>query len=154
LLPGNRLGSGIAQDYDNVESRWSPVSSAVIGSAIAVHRTLGPGLLESTYSVCLAEEFAKRGIGFEREVPIPVVYGGVQLECGYRIDFLVERSLVVEIKSVRRLLPIHEAQVLTYLKLLEIDEGLLVNFNVQVLRHGLRMLVRNPKSSFPPSSLL
>jgi GxxExxY protein len=115
-------------------------SDTVIGACIEVHRHLGPGLLESTYEHCLCHELALRGIPFRRQVPVPLSYKGLSLDCAYRLDLLVEPQLLVELKAVERLLPIHEAQVLTYLKLTGLKTALLVNFNMPVLRFGLRRL--------------
>ena len=112
----------------------------IIGSAIEVHRSLGPGLLESAYEACLCKELSLQGITFERQKSLPINYKGVNLDCGYRIDVLVG-DVVVEIKSVEKLLPIHDAQLLTYLKLSGCHVGLLVNFNVPVLRDGIRRRV-------------
>jgi GxxExxY protein len=113
----------------------------IIGAAIEVHRQLGPGLLESAYEECLAREVSIRGILFERQKPIPVVYKGIKLECGYRIDLLVERRIVVELKSIAEIAPIHEAVVLTYLKLSGNTVGLLINFHVTVLKDGIRRYI-------------
>ena len=113
----------------------------VIGCAIEVHRTLGPGLLESTYENCLTQEFLLHGLTFERQFAIPVSYKGIELDCGYRIDFLVESKIVVELKTVERLLPIHKAQALTYLKILGVKQAFLINFNVRRLPEGLRSLL-------------
>ena len=113
----------------------------IIGAAIEIHRLLGPGLLESAYEECLARELTLRGLQFERQKPIPVVYKDVQLECGYRIDLLVEGRIVVELKAVGALAPIHEAIVLTYLKLSDRLLGLLINFNVPVLKDGIRRFI-------------
>jgi GxxExxY protein len=113
----------------------------IIGAAIEVHRELGPGLLESAYEECLCHELRLRGLAFERQVPLPLVYKGVKLDCGYRIDVLVERRVVVEVKSVECVLPIHEAQLLTYLKLGGWRVGLLINFNVPLLKDGIRRLI-------------
>ena len=121
----------------------SDVSGRVIGAAIAVHRALGPGLLESTYSHCLTHEFHYRGISFAREVAIPVVYRETRLDCGYRVDFVVESEVLVEIKAVEHLSPVHQAQVLTYLKLLNLRRALLINFNVTILKAGLKSLLRS-----------
>lgn len=118
------------------------VSTAVIGAAIAVHRALGPGLLESAYDRCLEYEFGKRELHFVREAPVPVVYREVTLDCGYRVDFVVESQVVVEIKSIERLLPIHQAQVLTYLRLLNLKQALLINFNAPTLKEGLKSFLR------------
>jgi GxxExxY protein len=105
-----------------------------------VHRALGPGLLESAYQVCLACELAQCNVKFMTQVPLPVTYRGVKLDCGYRLDFLVEDLVIVEIKSVERLAPIHSAQVITYLKLMQRPVGLLLNFNVTALNRGIRRL--------------
>ena len=115
-----------------------PYSRSVIGAAIDVHRALGPGLLESTYRSCLCYEFLVRELPFVCEVPVPVVYGGVKLDCGYRVDVVVGASLVLELKSVSAIEPVHEAQLLTYMKLGGWRLGLLINFNVPVLRDGIR----------------
>ena len=110
----------------------------VIGAAIEVHRSLGPGLLESAYQECLARELVLRQIPFERERPLPLAYKGIRLECGYRVDLLVAQSVVVEIKAIEEIAPIHEAQLLTYLQLGGWHVGLLINFNVVVLKNGIR----------------
>lgn len=117
------------------------LTEKVIGAAMEVHRALGPGLLESAYESCLARELAMQGITFEQQVELPVVYRGVPLSCGYRLDFLVEGKLILELKAVEELLPIHEAQLLTYLKLSDKRIGLLINFNVVLLKQGLRRIV-------------
>ena len=117
------------------------LSDAVIGAAIEVHRMLGPGLLESAYEECLCRELALREIAFERQVALPVVYKEVKLECGYRMDIVVAKLIVVEVKAVDAIAPIHEAQLLTYLKLSGIRVGLLLNFNVPVLKDGIRRRV-------------
>lgn len=114
------------------------LSERVIGCAIEVHRALGPGLLETAYEQCFAHELAQKGIGFRLQVPMPVSYKSVQLDCGYRIDLLVEDQLLIELKSVERLLPIHDAQLLTYLKLSRVRTGLLINFNERRLVDGIR----------------
>ena len=118
------------------------LTGRVIGAAIEVHKELGPGLLESAYEACLAAELGARGIRFQRQVDVPVVYRDVRLDSGYRLDFLVEKELVVEIKSVAALDPIHTAQVLTYLKLGNYRIALLINFNTKYLGEGsIRRLV-------------
>ncbi len=114
------------------------ITQHVIGAAIEVHRQLGPGLLESAYEECLCHELALRKITFERQKPIPLVYKEVKLDCGYRLDLLVEERIVVELKSVDGLGPIHEAIVLTYLKLSGHKLGLLINFNVPLLKDGIK----------------
>lgn len=117
------------------------ISGQVIGAAIAVHRELGPGLLESAYEACLVHELRQRGVQVEQQIPQPVFYKGLQLECGYRLDLLVENRVIVELKAVETLLPIHEAQLLTYLKLRQLRLGLLINFNVPILKHGIKRLL-------------
>jgi GxxExxY protein len=116
-------------------------SNKLIGLAIEVHRHLGPGLLESAYEDCLAFEIKQNGMAFQRQVPLPVIYKGIKLDCAYRLDFVVEGYLILEIKSVERILPIREAQLLTYLKLSGRNLGLLLNFNVPLLRDGIRRMV-------------
>ena len=117
------------------------LTGQIIGAAIEVHKQLGPGLLESTYQACLCHELELRGISFECQKPLPLEYKGIKLECGYRIDLLVAGSVILEIKSVEALAPVHEAQLLTYLKLTGIRIGFLINFNVVVLKNGIRRLV-------------
>ena len=112
----------------------------VISAAIEVHKTLGPGLLESAYEQCLCHEFDLRGISYERQKELPVEYKGVKLDCGYRLDVLVENRLIVELKACESLEKIHEAQLLTYLKLTNIRIGLLINFNVPVLKDGIKRI--------------
>jgi len=119
---------------------FSELSHRVIGCAIEVHRHLDPGLLEATYQQCLAHELHLQSIAFQIECPLPVTYKGVHLDCGYRIDLLVEKELIIELKSVEQLQGIHQAQLITYMKLAGIDQGLLVNFNVVHLKDGLRSL--------------
>lgn len=117
------------------------ITEAIIGAAIEVHRVLGPGLLESAYEECLCRELALQRVPFERQRPLPVEYKGLLLDCGYRLDLLVSGVVVVEIKAVEDLLPIHEAQLLTYLRLGGWKAGLLINFNVPVLKRGIRRCV-------------
>ena len=112
------------------------LSEQVIGAAIEVHRELGPGLMESCYEECLCHELHLRDLKFERQVPLPVRYKGVALDCGYRIDLVVEKSLILELKCLEHILPVHEAQLLTYLKLTGKRVGLILNFNVSVLTRG------------------
>ena len=130
------------------------LTEKIIGAAIEVHRTVGPGLLESAYEECLAHEMKLRGLNYERQVPLPVAYKGVKLDCGYRLDFLVEKAVVLELKTVDTLQPIHEAQVLTYLKLGGWTVGLLVNFNVPVLKNGIKRVVLNYKDFSATSASL
>ncbi len=119
------------------------LSGRIIGAAIEVHRVLGPGLLESAYEGCLAHEFTLRGIPFERQKPLPVVYKGVKVDCGFRLDLVVGDLVIVELKSVAELNDIHKAQLLTYLKLTDKKLGLLLNFNVKRLQHGIKRIVNN-----------
>jgi GxxExxY protein len=125
----------------SIERLENDISGKIIGAAIEVHRKLGPGLLESAYEECLCCEMALRGIKFERQVPLPLNYKGVDLDCGYRLDLLVEDKVIVELKSIEVLEPIHDAQLLTYLKLRNARLGLIINFNVMMLKDGVRRLV-------------
>lgn len=118
------------------------ITEIIIGCAIEVHRQLGPGLLESAYEECLCFELKKAGLKFERQKPVPVVYKDIKLDCGYRIDILVENRVVVELKTVEVLNPVHEAQILTYMKFAEKKIGLLINFYVSMLKDGLKRYVR------------
>ena len=117
------------------------ITGAVIGAAIEVHRTLGPGLLESAYEECLCREPELRNIPFERQKPLPLKYKGTDIDCAYRLDIVVGHEVVVELKACNALEPVHEAQLLTYLRLSGVKVGLLINFNVPVLRDGIRRLV-------------
>ncbi|MBX7257404.1 MAG: GxxExxY protein [Candidatus Hydrogenedentes bacterium] len=119
-------------------AKFVEIKEAIIGAAIEVHRELGPGLLESAYEECLAYELSLRGLTARRQVELPVIYKRLELDCGYRIDLIVEEAVVVELKAVEKLLPIHEAQILTYLKLSEMSVGLLLNFNVPLMRDGIK----------------
>ncbi|TSA48943.1 GxxExxY protein [archaeon] len=120
---------------------FDKLSNRVIGCALEVHRELGPGLLESTYEQCLAHELKLNGIRFELQHPLPVKYKGMRLDCGYRVDVLVEDKLIIELKSVERIKAIHEAQLLTYMRLSGIRIGLLINFNVMKLKDGIKRFV-------------
>jgi len=117
------------------------ITEAIIGAAIEVHRALGPGLLESAYVACLVYELIQRGYKVLTEVPLPLVYKGVKLDCGYRLDLLVNDKVIVEIKSVDRLAPIHDAQIISYLKISGHKVGLLINFNVKMVKDGVRRFV-------------
>ncbi len=128
-----RLITTEAQRHREIEDGKDPRTSPIIGAAIEVHRNLGPGLLESAYEECLCHELHLRGIDCKRQVPLPVLYKGLKLDCGYKIDLIVQDEVVVELKAVERVLPIHEAQLLTYLKLTGKRVGLLINFNVPLL---------------------
>ncbi len=122
-------------------SHESGLGERIIGLAITVHRYLGPGLLESAYEECLCLELKEAGISYKRQVPLPIVYKSVRLECGYRMDIVADNEIVIEIKAVDQLLPIHEAQILTYLRLSGLRAALLMNFNSTVLKNGLRRFV-------------
>jgi len=125
--------------------KWGEDGSArVIGALIAVHRALGPGLLESAYEVCLCRELELRGFRFARQVAVAITYRGATVDCAYRIDVLVEDRIAIELKAAETLLPLHAAQLLTYMKLARLPIGLLVNFNVKVLRDGLRRVSLHP----------
>ncbi len=123
------------------EHQENDISGKIIGAAIEVHKHLGPGLLESAYEECLCCEMQLRGIEFKRQVPLSLNYKGIVLDCGYRLDLLVEDKVIVELKSIEGLEPIHEAQMLTYLKLRNAWLGLIINFNVIMLKDGVRRLV-------------
>ena len=121
--------------------QFDELSKKVIGCAIEVHRELGPGLLESAYEQCLAHELGLKGIPFELQKTMPVQYKGLLIDCGYRLDLFIDERLIVELKSVAIIDPIHEAQILTYLKLAKIKTGLLINFNVSLLKDGIKRFV-------------
>ena len=118
-----------------------PLTDKVIGLAIEVHRTLGPGLLESAYEECLCFELTRSPLSFRRQVPLAISYKSIDLDCGYRADLIVEDELILELKAIDRLLPLHDAQLLTYLKLSGLKKGLLLNFNTVLLKDGIRRLV-------------
>jgi GxxExxY protein len=120
---------------------FDELSKRVIGCALEVHRHLGPGLLESSYEQCLAHELSCAKLPFQLQVGLPLQYKSLRLDCGYRIDLLVDGKLILELKSVEQLLPIHEAQLLTYMKLAQIATGLLINFNVPLLKQGIKRFV-------------
>jgi GxxExxY protein len=119
------------------------ITEQVIGACIEIHKQLGPGLLESAYEECLCYELSNLGIAFERQRPLPVHYKSVLLDCGYRLDLVVDNRIILELKTVENLLPIHEAQLLTYLKLSGLTLGLLINFNVPVLKNGIKRIANN-----------
>lgn len=125
----------------NTKMKFEKLSNQVIGCALEVHRNLGPGLLESTYEQCLAHELKTADIPFKLQHPLPVAYKNIRLNCGYRIDILVDDRMILELKSVDALLPIHQAQLLTYMKLAQISIGLLINFNVKLLKDGIKRLI-------------
>jgi GxxExxY protein len=124
----------------NPDSRWAgedPLTFEIIGGAIEVHKALGPGLLESIYEECLAVELTERGLKVQRQVPVPVVYKGRRLDCAYRADMIVNGLVLVELKAVEKILPVHEAQLLSYLKLMNLKVGLLFNFHTPYLRDSI-----------------
>ncbi len=125
------------QRHREGEEQRDPRTSAIIGAAIEVHRHLGPGLLESAYEECLCHELHLCGLAFERQVDLPVSYKGLKLDCGYRIDLIVQKEVVVELKAIERIMPIHQAQLLTYMKLSGMSVGLLINFNAPLLTQGI-----------------
>src|SRR5712692_3623572 len=125
------------------------ISEQVIGAAIDVHRIIGPGLLESAYEACLVFELRERGFKVEQQKPLPVVYKNVKLDCGYRLDLVIEDRVIVEIKAVEKLTSVHEAQLLSYLRLYGGSVGLLINFHVSVLKNGVRRIVHQ----FPDSAI-
>jgi GxxExxY protein len=117
------------------------LSNRIIGAAIEVHKILGPGLLETAYEECLCCELGNIGILYERQAPLPVVYKNTRLDCGYRLDIVVEKAIILELKAIEAIAPIHEAQILTYLKLSGIKLGMLLNFNVPYMKNGIRRIV-------------
>jgi GxxExxY protein len=117
--------------------RYEDLTREIIGAAIEVHKTVGPGLLEGVYEECLCHELKLRNLSFERQLIVPITYKGVALDCGYRLDVVVESAVILELKSVDRIHPIFEAQLLTYMRLLQMPVGLLINFNVPILRSGI-----------------
>jgi GxxExxY protein len=129
--------------------RLNGITDRIIKAAINVHKVLGPGLLESAYETCLLYELRQDGLKTEQQKPLPIIYKDVQLECGYRLDLLVSDAVIVEIKSVDKLALIHQAQLLSYLKLADKRIGLLINFNVQLLKHGIRRLVNKFPEPLP-----
>jgi GxxExxY protein len=130
----------------DIDSPLSPemeeLSRALVDSAFKVHRTLGPGLLESVYEVCLCVELRMRGIEHQTQLQIPIEYEGVRVDAGFRLDILVEKSIILELKAVDKLLPIHHSQLLTYLKLADLRLGLMINFNVDMFKQGVRRIIR------------
>jgi GxxExxY protein len=128
-------------ETQRVSEERDPVTEKVIGLAIEVHRHLGPGLLESAYEECLCYEFTQASIPFSRQVALPVIYKNVNLDCGYRMDIVVDELIILELKTVEKILPIHHAQLMTYLKLGNMKTGLLMNFNNAVLKDGIKRVV-------------
>ncbi|MEA3365137.1 MAG: GxxExxY protein [Candidatus Hydrogenedentes bacterium] len=127
----------------NATERINTLTGAVVDAAFKVHSTLGPGLLESAYEVCLAHELRQRGFAVQRQVEMPIEYEGIKIDAGYRLDLIVENEVVIELKAVQELLPIHEAQLLTYLRLSGMKAGLLINFNQRLLKDGIKRMVND-----------
>jgi GxxExxY protein len=125
------------QSHRENEETGDPRTAPIIAAAVEVHRALGPGLLESAYEECLCHELHLRGLSFERQVDLPVVYKGLRLQCGYKIDLIVSDEIVLELKAIEKVLPVHQAQLLTYMKLSGKHVGLLINFNVPLLTRGI-----------------
>jgi GxxExxY protein len=124
-----------------IMEKLNQITYEIIGAAYKVHSTLGPGLLESAYEVCLEYELLKKGFKVERQKPLPVVYDGIYLDAGYRIDLLIEDAVIVELKAVEEIAPVHQAQIMTYLKLSERKLGLLINFNVTDMKKGIKRII-------------
>tara|TARA_B100000315_G_C14567701_1_gene583824 strand:- start:843 stop:1265 length:423 start_codon:yes stop_codon:yes gene_type:complete len=134
----------------NEKDRLNKITEEIIGIAINVHRALGPGLLESAYEACMVFDLSQKGLMVEQQKPLPVIYSEVKLDCGYRLDLVIEKSVIVELKAVEKIMPIHKAQLLSYLKLSGYKVGLLINFNTEILKEGIRRVVVNfPDSSRP-----
>jgi GxxExxY protein len=130
-------------EVDLVAERINEVTEKIIGCAIEVHRAIGPGLLESAYEECLCYELAQHRLRFEKQVPLPVVYKNVKLNCGYILDIIVEDLVILELKAVERIMPIHEAQLLSYLRMLDKRVGLILNFHCAMMRNGIKRIVNN-----------
>jgi len=144
------MQNGTINRRDAETQSFNELTERVIGACIEIHRALGPGLLESAYEECLCHELSIAGISFERQKPLPVHYKNVKLDCGYRLDLVVDQKIIVELKAVENLMPIHEAQLLTYLKLSGLTLGLLINFNVAMLKQGIKRIVNNFQDSASP----
>lgn len=128
-------------DVEHSSERINFLTEKIIGCAIEVHKAIGPGLLESAYEECLCYELSQNGLNFERQVPLPVIYKGVKLDCGYKLDIIVENTVIVELKAVDRIIAIHEAQLLSYLRMLDLRVGLILNFHSSVLKEGIKRIV-------------
>jgi GxxExxY protein len=122
---------------------YNQVTQAIIGAAIQVHKSIGPGLLESAYEACLAYELGEIGLTVERQKPLPLVYKNIKLDCGNRVDILIEEKIIVEVKAIDQVLPVHLAQMLSYLRISGCKVGLLINFNEKLLKHGIHRIVNN-----------
>jgi GxxExxY protein len=143
---------GTAENQGRPQFDNDPISGAIIGAAIEVHRLLGPGLLESAYKSCLYYELAALDLKIDVERFLPITYKALQLPRAFRLDLIVEDAVIVELKSVEKILPVHEAQILTYLKLTGLKRGMILNFNVTLMKHGVRRLNLTKPSPFSPSS--
>lgn len=128
--------------YESIPTQVEEIATRVLDAAFAVHRALGPGLLESVYESCMCHELSKAGIPFQRQLSLPIIYDAIKIDGGLRLDLLVDEVVICELKAVERVLPIHEAQILTYLKLSNLRLGLILNFNVALLKDGIRRIVR------------
>jgi GxxExxY protein len=135
---------------ETTNSELERIARIVVDAIYKVHSNLGPGLLESVYSICLAHELRKRGLKVDREVKLPILYDGVRLECGLRLDLVVESCMIVEVKAVEKLIPIFDAQLLTYLKLTGYTLGFLVNFNVTLIKDGMKRVILSAKTPVEP----
>ena len=137
-----KVGTAMNAEFAPIPSDVEAVAAAIVDAALQVHRALGPGLLESFYETCLCHELAKRGIAFERQRSWPIIYDSIRLHAGLRIDLLVAGKVIVELKAVEQTIPLFEAKLLTYLKLTGLRVGLLINFNVALIKNGIKRLVR------------
>ncbi|QQS34288.1 MAG: GxxExxY protein [Acidobacteriota bacterium] len=126
---------------EHAVERVNSLTESIIGCAIEVHRAIGPGLLESAYEECLCYELAQNGLSFQRQVPLPVIYKGVKLDCRYKLDIIVENAVIIELKAVDRIIAIHEAQLLSYLRMLDLRVGLILNHHSSVLKNGIKRIV-------------
>ncbi len=127
-------------EFEKIDPELDEIASKVVDAAYKIHKTLGSGLLENAYELCLTHEISQRGLKVQRQVPVPLVYEGVEIPVGFRIDLLVEDRVILEIKAVESLLPVHEAQILTYLKLSHRRLGFLINFNVLIFKKGIKRI--------------
>ena len=135
------MDAEVTKQEEKTRERLNEISGKIIECSINVHKELGPGMLEGAYEVCLMHELLRAGLKTKSQVTLPIVYQGIRLDAGYRIDLLVEDSVIVELKAIERLLPVHEAQLLSYLRMSDLRLGLLINFNVRLLRDGVRRVV-------------
>lgn len=135
------MDAEVTKQEEKTRERLNEISGKIIECSINVHKELGPGMLEGAYEVCLMHELLRAGLKTKSQVTLPIFYQGIRLDAGYRIDLLVEDSVIVELKAIERLLPVHEAQLLSYLRMSDLRLGLLINFNVRLLRDGVRRVV-------------